>query len=239
MEKTYDAVILAAGDYPTHPIALAALTAAPFLCCCDGAARAAIDHGLMPHAIVGDGDSLPADLRQRHADIVHTVAEQEYNDLTKATRFVIQTLAPQGQASPLSIAYLGCTGRREDHTLGNISLMAFYMREFHIRPTLYTNHGVLVPCQGTQTFRSFPGQQVSIFNLTATALASEGLKWGAYPYAEWWQGTLNESTGEGFTLRADGTFLVFQTYEAKSTPSDAANTDKNVPKHKIIRNPHA
>ena len=100
--------------------------------------------------------------------------------------------------------------------MGHIALMAFYRRQFHILPTLYTDHGTFIPTSGTHTYPSFPGQQVSIFRFNGTTLSSDGLKWNAYPYAELWQGTLNEALTDSFTIHSDGEYLVFQTYEQKT-----------------------
>lgn len=205
---TYDAVILAAGDYPTHPIARGILENASYLVCCDGAAQGLIAHGILPHAIVGDGDSLPDDIKTKYPHLIHTETEQEYNDLTKSTRFAVAQGFQQ-------IAYLGCTGQREDHTLGNISLMSFYRREFHIQPVMYTDNGIFTPAFGTQTFSSFPRQQVGIFRIHCDELSSEGLRWKSYPYTEWWQGTLNEAIGDTFTIHSDGEYIVYQTYAPK------------------------
>ena len=113
------------------------------------------------------------------------------------------------------IAYLGCTGLREDHTLGNIALLMRYYKEMNISGTMFTDHGIFTPSQGDRTFQSFPGQQVSIFNFGSTRIQSERLKWNSYAYKEWWQGTLNESFAEQFTIHADSYYLVYQTYEAK------------------------
>lgn len=201
-------VILACGDYPTNSIPLDILRNADFLCCCDGAALTATRHGLKPDAIIGDGDSLPQDMKRQYAAILHQVAEQDYNDLTKATRFCIS----RGYTD---ISYIGCTGKREDHTLGNISLMAYYMAELHVRPTMITDCGTFRPALGTKTFRSFPRQQVSIFNINCSEIRSEGLRWDAYAYSQLWQGTLNEAIGTEFTLHADGTYIIYQTHEPK------------------------
>ena len=207
-DNTFDAVVLCNGDFPSHPTPLGVLRSATFLCCCDGAAAPCLEHGHTPDAIVGDGDSLPEALRLEFADRVHIVSEQEYNDLIKATRFCMARGARR-------IAYLGATGRREDHTLGNISLMAYCHDELHLEPLMLTDHGVFTPASGTHTFRSFPRQQVSIFNISCHELSSEGLRWQSYPYSQLWQGTLNEATGNGFTLHGDGSYIVFQTYVAK------------------------
>lgn len=202
------ATILAAGDFPVHNIPLDALRNSDLLCCCDGAAQSAIAHGFRPDAIIGDGDSLPQALKDKYKDIFHCVDEQEDNDLTKATRFCIS----RGYTD---ITYIAATGKREDHTVGNIFLLPRYLEEFAIRPLMLTDHGSFRPVSGTHTFSSFPRQQVSIFNISCSEIKSEGLCWDSYAYRQLWQGTLNEAIGNEFTLHADGTYLVFQTYDAK------------------------
>ncbi len=193
----YEAVVLADGDFPTADEPLRLLREAPYVVCCDGASR----HWPQADAIVGDGDSVPEELRSRLIQI----DEQEDNDLTKATRHCMALGFRR-------IVYLGATGRREDHTLGNISLMARYHSEFRMDVLMATDDGWLVPAKGTNSFLSAPGQQVSIFNLDCKHLSSTGLKWEAYPYQQLWQGTLNEALGDNFTIEADGCYLVFRTY---------------------------
>jgi thiamine pyrophosphokinase len=202
----FDAVILANGDYPTHAVPTAILAHTPTLVCCDGAARQALDHELTPTWVIGDGDSLPADCRDLLADRLHVIAEQDYNDLTKATRFLLTHRASQ------RIAYLGTTGRRDDHTLGNIALMAYYVRQFGICPTLVTDYGYFVAARGNQCFATRPGQQVSLFRLSGQEMESEGLKWQAYPFDMLWQGTLNEALGSEVSIRSDGEYLVYRTH---------------------------
>lgn len=205
MER-YDAIIVAAGTPPDE--ALLRLYSGTFLCCCDSAAVAVIGMGITPDAIVGDGDSLPAEYKQRYAHIWHHESEQEDNDLTKATRFCVA----RGHKR---ILYLGCTGKREDHTLANVSLLPRYAREFSVEPVMLTPTGRflvgngLLYADGTQYFSSYPGQAVSIFNFGCTQLSSQGLKWPVYPCAELWQGTLNRSLGDSFSIKSNGFYLVF------------------------------
>ena len=200
METTFEAVIVAAGSFPAHPVPLGILRRAPHIVACDGAVSSVPE----AEAVVGDGDSVPASFAQR----LVRIDEQEDNDLTKATRYCLE----QGWRD---IAYLGATGRREDHTLGNISLLMRYYRDFGIRCLMFTDYGFFTPAQGHRTFDAFAGQQVSIFNFGSTRLASTGLKWNSYAYGQWWEGTLNQSVGDHFSLDADGFYLVFQTYEPK------------------------
>lgn len=204
----FDAVIVANGQFPSHPVPLDILRHAQHIVACDGAIAPLLLEGLGESPIViGDGDSVPEAFRDRLIQI----SEQDDNDLTKATRYCIE----QGWRR---IAYLGCTGQREDHTLGNISLLMRYFRDFGIEGRMFTDHGCFTPLHGNHTLASQPGQQVSIFNFGCQRLESEGLKWSSYAYQEWWQGTLNEAVGSLFTLRADSYYLVYQTYDIKSCP---------------------
>ena len=204
MEKTFDAVIIANGAFPTHAVPLDILHHAAHLIACDGAIASRLLEGLGEAVIIGDGDSVPAEYRDRLIQI----DEQDDNDLTKATRYCVE----HGWKS---IAYLGCTGKREDHTLGNISLLMRYYRDMHVEGILYTDYGFFTPAYGHHTFLSMKGQQVSLFNFGSNQITSEGLRWDAYDFSEWWQGTLNESLGDSFSLLSDGYYLVYQTYDVK------------------------
>ena len=80
-------IILANGNYPTHPIALGRLHSGLPVVCCDGAANRFVAEGGIPAAIIGDGDSLAPAVREAFADAIVHVAEQETNDLTKAVTY--------------------------------------------------------------------------------------------------------------------------------------------------------
>ena len=200
MKEVYDAVIVANGQFPTHAIPLDILKNTSHIICCDGA----IKNVPQAEIVVGDGDSVPEAYRERLIQIT----EQDDNDLTKATRYCVE----HGWKR---IAYLGCTGKREDHTLGNISLLMRYYRDMGVDGTMFTDYGFFTPAYGNRTFPSMKGQQVSLFNFGSHQITSEGLHWDAYDFSEWWQGTLNEALGATFSLQADGYYLVYQTYDAK------------------------
>ena len=72
-ENAFDAVIVAGGDYPTALQALEILESAPFVVCCDGAADRYIATGRVPDAIVGDGDSISPENREKHAHLLHII----------------------------------------------------------------------------------------------------------------------------------------------------------------------
>ena len=199
--KVYDAVIVAGGEFPTTPQPLEVLQSASYVVCCDGAADRYIATGRVPDAIVGDGDSISTVNSEKYAHLLHVISEQETNDQTKAVRFLME----RGKHR---IAIVGATGRREDHTIGNISLLIEYARK-GCEVCTFTDHGVFIPCNGTTTHKCRKGQQVSIFSITARDLSAEGLLYPIYDFNNWWQGTLNECTGDEFTINARGEYLLF------------------------------
>ena len=202
MKEEFDAVIVANGQFPSHAVHLDILKGARHIVCCDGA----IHHVPSAEVIIGDGDSVPDEYRDR----LICIEEQDDNDLTKATRYCLS----QGWQK---IAYLGATGLREDHTLGNISLLMRYYREMNVKGMMFTDYGFFTPAYGNRTFSTMKGQQVSIYNFGCHQLSSEGLRWDCYNFDQWWQGTLNEALTDTFSISADSYYLVYQTYKPKES----------------------
>ncbi len=203
--RPHRTVILANGAFPQHPAPLSFLQNALRIICCDGATEALLQYGLEPHFIVGDLDSLSPEIEQRYGDILHHDPDQEINDLTKAVHFCIKNRWTD-------ITILGATGKREDHSLGNISLLADYAENADVQ--MITDYGVFVPMRQSARFESFPGQQVSIFSLTPdTVVTFRGLKFllVGKKISSWWQGSLNEACGNEFDIDMDnGKVLVFR-----------------------------
>lgn len=187
-------VIIADGSFPTHHIPLGYIKKAGRIICCDGSTMNVVNAGFKPDAIVGDMDSINEELAFTFADRIYTIDEQETNDLTKAVRWCTGK-----EYNDLVIT--GATGKREDHTIGNISLLAEYVSS--VRVMMVTDTGFLIPIDKTTVIPSFAGQQISLFSIVCeTELTSSGLK---YPLnktrlSNWWQATLNESLGDSFTL---------------------------------------
>lgn len=199
------AVVIDAGNFPRNGIALRWLQGCSHIVCCDGAANSYL---ASPHPkvwrIVGDCDSLSPEIAHRYKDIIRRNPDQETNDQTKAVTY----LAAKGFRR---IAILGATGKREDHTLGNISLLLSYLAQ-GIEARAYTDYGVFIPVEGTRTFYCAPGTKVSVFNFRATGLLAEGLRYPIRDFDSLWQGTLNEATDGTFTIHATGTYLIFINY---------------------------
>lgn len=206
-DRAIDAVILANGDYPVAPKPLQILHSSPYVVCCDGGADGYIAHDLIPDIIIGDGDSLSPENRVRFASIIHHDPDQQTNDQTKAVKYLLN----EGKRH---IAIVGATGRRDDHTIGNIALLTEYLA-MGADVRSYTDYGVFIPCRDKCSFSCKAGAQISIFNINARDITSEGLAYPLYDFTAWWQGTLNEALSESFTISAHGDYIVYITYDRK------------------------
>ena len=200
-------IILADGIFPSHEVPLHMLSEAELIVCCDGAVGKLVNHGFSPDIIVGDLDSLTTEMKRKYENILYFDPDQETNDLTKAVKWCVSN-------GKKDLVILGATGLREDHTLGNISLLAEYSVTARVK--MVTDHGILEAVKMTSDFDSFAGQQVSIFSInSSTAVSSDGLRYplNSLVLDNWWKGTLNEATGERFTLRfTGGPLIVFRKF---------------------------
>lgn len=230
--QTMKIVILCNGDFPSASQPLLAMAEADHIVCCDGAYDTLMRHIpdiRTPLTVIGDLDSI---VGCDGVDVIR-IDEQDTNDQTKAFRYA------HANWPNSAIIILGATGKREDHTLGNISLLADYLemlsanshndsstrRKPVIQLTgnppvcMMTDYGIFTPIDRSTVFTSFPRQQVSIFAISSVCrVTTAGLQYplrGNY-LPRWWQGTLNASLDNVFTVAPrDGIAIVFQTYDPK------------------------
>jgi len=205
-EEDAEVVILAAGDFPSHSAPLQALERnRNRIICCDGAADALLQAGFYPQTVIGDGDSLLPETRREIAGRFIHETDQETNDLTKAFRYAVSRNYKR-------LLILGATGKREDHTLGNIGLLADYADHAEVR--MLTDYGVLTPAHGNTVFTSYRGQRISVFCMDQSPLTVSGLQWPIENrvISRWWEGTLNEAQFDRFEVKTIGKVVVFQEY---------------------------
>lgn len=208
VNRQLSTVIVADGKFPEHEIPLKALTDADIVVCCDGATTKVDRFGIYPTAVIGDLDSLDLKFREKYADRLFHIPDQDTNDLTKAVKWCLER-------DYADIIILGATGLREDHTLGNISLISNYSKlGANIR--MLTDTGIFTPLMKSSTLNSFKGQQVSIFSPNnKTLITTYNLRYPIEnsPLAEYWMGTLNECLGDWFKIEFDlGPLIIFQEY---------------------------
>ena len=206
LTKKFDCIIVANGDFPHNQFVLDKIGQTPYVIACDGALQTLLQHNIMPDLIIGDLDSISPELKEKFHERIYHNPDQETNDLTKAASFAKKKHFK-------SVLIVAATGLREDHTLGNISLLTLYQNWFDY-VCILSDYGYFIPIKKSSTFNCFPGQQISIFSLYPYAsITSSGLR---YPINErtlpiWWEGTLNEALNDTFTLllKGEGNVLVY------------------------------
>lgn len=200
-----DTVILANGQFPESEIALSVLNNARFIVCCDGAINQLSKTNLVPSAIVGDCDSLSDENKHKYNDILQRNPDQETNDLTKAVEFCIKN-------NRTRLTILGATGKREDHTLGNISLLVEYLDRCDVE--MITDYGLFVAIKKNAEFESYKGQQVSMFAIEKANISVHNLMYEVKhrQFTNWWQGTLNESLSDKFAIETDAAIIVYRSF---------------------------
>lgn len=205
-------VIMAAGDFPVHPEPLKVLKEADVLVACDSAAAGLVKRNIAFDYVVGDMDSLGKEYQELLKEKMVRIREQDTNDLQKAFRFTNSLCVPGDR-----ITILGAAGKREDHTIANISLLTDFAK-VHPEIRILTDTGIFFPVLCSGEFPSFPGQAISIFNpgCIRFLLNSEGLE---YPLdhlelSKWWTASLNRALGKSFSLQieGEGEVVIFAVY---------------------------
>ena len=151
----------------------------------------------MPEVVIGDMDSLPRRLREKLAPIIVPVEEQDYNDLTKAMRYVLEH-----HPDVMDIHILGATGLREDHTVGNLGLLMEYTRMFDmtgIRVEMVSDYSTAFAITDSCELHVGKGRRVSLFSPdNSLTIKSEGLHWptDGVVFDNWWPATLNRADAD-------------------------------------------
>ena len=197
-------VILCDGAFPVEAYPLYLLDSAEGVVVCDGALEKLLAHNpaASPLVIVGDMDSLPQALQEQFSSKVFHETEQDYNDLTKAMRWVLRE-----HPEALEITILGATGLREDHTVGNLGLLMEFTRLFSLgdrQVQMVSDYGTAFAITDSCELHLGEGRRFSLFSAdNSLRISSEGLQWPTdeVVFDAWWKATLNRTVAPIVTLR--------------------------------------
>jgi thiamine pyrophosphokinase len=164
------ALILANGDAPNKSRLLSLLGQCQLFVCADGGANTALKFGLKPDAIVGDMDSIHAETLAKFQHIPryeHT--DENSTDLEKAIAWTI------GQQYT-HIIVVGATGKRLDHTVGNLGVLVKFYPDALIR--LMDDRGEVCFVGREYTFEAPVRSLVSLIPLTrCEGITTKGLEY--------------------------------------------------------------
>ena len=198
-------IILANGQYPSHPTALNKLHTAGTIICTDGSANKILENGLAPNVIIGDMDSSTID-QDAFKGLYVKISDQDNTDLDKALEW-----CKLNSLSPLTV--LGASQLREDHTIGNLILLANYSDELDIN--FVTDYFTITCHQGKRSFTSFKEQLVSILPVEdIQSITTEGLEFPLIdePFPISSRGISNRATGHQFIITSSRKIWVFRSH---------------------------
>ena len=203
-------VIIGDGRFPKTEYPRYLIRNADFIICCDGALSKFIRNSesifgerRLPDIVVGDMDSLSPALKKKHSDLIVKIDEQEHNDQTKAFRWAMENLQGISQ-----IYILGATGERDDHTIGNMSLLMEYARTYDLEKTginveMVSDHATIFAVTDTFEMECGEGRRISIFTPdNSLRIRSTGLEWPTddVVFDNWWKATLNRASQDTVRL---------------------------------------
>ena len=145
-------IVIANGSFPCHPIAKNYLNKSGTIICTDGAADKLINSGKNPDIIIGDFDSTSIIGKDRIGKWIET-PDQNKTDLEKTFEWCIMNNIKK-------IVLLGSSGKREDHTIGNLFTLAKYHDE--IQCEIITNHAKIICVSGENYIFADTNQNISI-----------------------------------------------------------------------------
>lgn len=197
------AVIICNGAFPRTEYPRYLISSADIKICCDGALQTLEKHSIEPDVVIGDLDSVCGRALRRFKGTVVKDSDQETNDLTKAFRYIMS------HCSGIEcIHILAATGKREDHTLGNMSLLMEYEKEYGlfgrgVSVDMVSDYSTAFAINGSCTLHVGEGRSVSIFcSDPSVRIHSEGLVWPTdnVVFDNWWKATLNKAAGDEVSL---------------------------------------
>ena len=204
------AVIVGNGQFPKKEYPLYLLESADCVVCCDGALDTYLRHFRgrnlrRPDVVVGDMDSLSEKTAERFRDIAVKIDEQETNDQSKAFHYILEHFPDVD-----TVHILGATGKREDHTIGNLSLLMEYAREMRrqdcgrtVFVDIVSDWSTAFAITDTCTLDVGEGRSVSIICPdNSLNIKSEGLVWPTdnVVFDNLWQATLNRASADRISL---------------------------------------
>ena len=195
-------VIVGNGESPVHKIPLNHLKNAGSIICADGGADQLISHNLTPDVIVGDMDSTKFQ-KENFKGLWISSSDQNRTDLQKTLDWCVSNNIPE-------VTVLGIMGKREDHSLGNLHVLAEFSHKMDIQ--FVTNYAVIYCTQGKKIFSSLAGQQISIVAIEKVqSISTVGLKYELKnkPFLPACNGISNEAIGKTFTIESTELIWLF------------------------------
>lgn len=183
-------IIISGGKPPSKELLLQEVTEDTFLIAADSGANCLYKYNIKPDLLLGDFDSIDRDVLEYFKKSNCTMdvypTEKDFTDTEIAVKKALSM-------NPSEIVFLGCTGSRVDHLLGNIGMLKICLQNGVNAYVKDENNNIRLTSAST-SLRGTGGQ---IFSLQAygdevTQLTIEGAKYSLNNY--------NLKIGESITI---------------------------------------
>lgn len=113
-------IIVSGGSSPSRELLIEELKRETFIICADSGANCLYRYNIVPNYLIGDFDSIEPSVlnhyERQNCCILRYPKDKDYTD----TQLALYKAKELGASE---IVFLGCTGSRIDHTLGNLGLL--------------------------------------------------------------------------------------------------------------------
>ncbi len=175
------AAIFSGGSYRDLEFYRGLIEGADLIIAADSGGRALASLDVTPHLLVGDMDSIGADvlaaIKEKGAEVIEVPGEKDFTDTELAVRVAVDRDATE-------IVICGAVGNRLDHTLANISLLAYaHQRGVPARILTEDQEAYLLTPLIKNQIAAAKGDTVSLISLAdpSTGVTTHDLK---YPLRE-------------------------------------------------------
>ncbi len=164
------ALVIANGEPPKKMRLQALLHEAGVILCADGGANIALKLGVVPDAIIGDLDSIHAETLVKF----HKVPT--YRDNDDATTDLEKTIAWAIKGKFDHVTVIGASGKRLDHTIGNLGVLAKFYPDAVVR--FVDDFGELTYVGRSLTVDARKGETISLIPLSrCEGIVTDGLRY--------------------------------------------------------------
>ncbi|MBI2416595.1 MAG: thiamine diphosphokinase [Ignavibacteriales bacterium] len=159
------AVIIGNGELPVKRLWNTFLVEGNYKVSADGGLKHFLHYGSVPDLLIGDLDSIPEAILDKYMAKVKTVkiSRQTDTDMDKAIKYLLKR-------GFKDITLLAATGKRLDHFLANMGLLAKYHNRAAVR--IISNHSVIQAYSSSTMINAAPGETISLYAISGSPVVS-------------------------------------------------------------------
>lgn len=169
------AVIIANGTIEDYDYIAGIIKEDDYIVCADGGALHAKNLGIIPNALIGDGDSIDEETlkyyQTKGVEIINYPKEKDQTDTQLAVEYAF------GQ-NVREMIFLGCMGTRFDHTFGNVAMLIWLMKR-GVRGVIINKYNEIHVLDRYILLEGKPGDRISLLPITdrIDGIFTTGLKY--------------------------------------------------------------